>query len=44
MMKNNNNFENLHPNKQTKYLKDHPIKNILGNIESIAKIRNQLNK
>lgn len=40
----NDNSGELHPNKRTKVLKDHPVENILGSIESVVKIRNQLNK
>ena len=36
--------ETFHPNKRIRLLKDHPIENILGNIESIVRTRNQLNK
>ena len=37
------NIEINHPNKRTKLLKDHPIENILRNVESIVRTRNQLN-
>ena len=41
---NKTNCETVHPNKRIRLLKDHPIENILGNIESVVRIRNQLNK
>ena len=40
---NETNYEVIQPNKRIRLLKDHPIENILGNIESIVKTRNQLN-
>ena len=36
------NNEINHPNKRTKLLKDHPIENILGDMQSIVKTRNQM--
>lgn len=41
---NETNCETVHPNKKIKLLKDQPIQNILGNIESFVKTKNQLNK
>lgn len=37
------NNELIHPNKKVKLLKDHPIKNIPGDIVSVVRTRNQLN-
>lgn len=38
------NNEINHPNKKTKLLKDHPIENVLGDMQSVVKTRNQLSK
>ena len=38
------NNEINHPNKRTKLLKDHPIENILGDMQSVVKTRNQLSQ
>ena len=40
---NETNCETIQPNKRIRLLKDHPVENILGNIESVVRTRNQLN-
>ena len=35
--------ETFHPNKKIRLLKDHPVENVLGDIQSVVKTRNQLN-
>ena len=39
-----NNNEINHPNKRIKLLKDHPIENVLGDMQSVVKTRNQLSQ
>ena len=36
-------MEIIQPNKRIRHLKDRPVENILGNIESVVRTRNQLN-